>query len=370
MGERFAPLEDMVIDSEFWRDKRVFLTGHTGYKGSWLALWLRSMGAEVTGYALQPNTEPNMFGDAQVADGITSVIGDIRDREALSAAVSRADPQIVFHLAAQALVRQSYIEPVETHAINYLGTVNLLEAMRGLGGLRAAVMVTTDKVYRNREENRSFAEDDLLGGHDPYSASKAASEIAIASYRDTFFAERNVAIASARAGNVIGGGDWSRDRLIPDAVRAWSAGRSVQLRNKDATRPWQYVLEPLAGYLVLAQKLWASPDLAGAYNFGPNPEGIVTVGEVIKQAARAFGKGDVEIDRSADNPHEAGFLSLDNGKAKSVLGVHPLLEFEETLRATMGWYARYLDGEPATELCSRALSTYAAEYHARAETGD
>ncbi len=256
-------------DASFWRGKRVLLTGHTGFKGAWLALWLRRLGAEVTGVALPPADEPSLFTLADVGGLCDSHLQDIRDAARLAAVVKAARPQILLHLAAQALVRASYRDPVGTFATNAMGTAHVLDALRGLDGARVAVMVTTDKVYRNLEQAVPFRETDELGGHDPYSASKAAAEVVIASYRDAFLSEQGVAVASARAGNVIGGGDWSEDRLLPDAVRAWQAGEALHVRRPAAIRPWQHVLEPLAGYLILAETLWDRPALAGAYNFGP-----------------------------------------------------------------------------------------------------
>ena len=258
----------------FFRGKKVLLTGHTGFKGSWLVLWLHRLGARVAGVSLPPNTLPNLFSLVGIEDLCESHLCDIRDCAALNAVIRQIEPEIVFHLAAQPLVRASYLDPVETIATNVMGTAHVLDALRGLESTRVAVMVTTDKVYREKQPPRPYRENDALGGHDPYSASKAASEIVIGSYRSAFLAEQGVAIASARAGNVIGGGDWSADRLIPDAVRAWQKGQTLEVRRPDAIRPWQHVLEPLAGYLTLAEKIWRQPALAGAYNFGPESLGV------------------------------------------------------------------------------------------------
>ncbi len=258
-----------AADASFWRGRRVLLTGHSGFKGSWLTLWLHRLGAVVTGVSLPPETAPNIFTDADIGALCDSHFCDIRAAAPLAELVRAARPEVVLHLAAQPLVRASYREPRETFATNVMGTVNVLDALRGLDGVRVAVMVTTDKVYRSQEAPRPYREDDALGGHDPYSASKAASEMAIASYRDAFLSAQGVAVASARAGNVIGGGDWSEDRIIPDAVRAWQAGQTLEVRRPQAIRPWQHVLEPLAGYLTLAQALWQRPALADSYNFGP-----------------------------------------------------------------------------------------------------
>jgi CDP-glucose 4,6-dehydratase len=274
----------MRPDPHFWRGKRVLLTGHTGFKGAWLALWLQRLGAQVTGVALPPATEPNLFTLARVEQGVETHFCDIRSAQALALRVRAARPEVVLHLAAQALVRPGYAAPLDTFATNVMGTAHLLDALRGLPEVRVAVVVTTDKVYRNREWAYPYREDDQLGGHDPYSASKAATELVTASYRDSFLAAQGVAVATARAGNVIGGGDWAQDRLLPDAVRAWGAGETLHIRRPHATRPWQHVLEPLAAYLRLAQRLWEQPGLAGAYNFGPLPHEAASVKHVIELA--------------------------------------------------------------------------------------
>ncbi|MBC7618723.1 MAG: CDP-glucose 4,6-dehydratase, partial [Candidatus Saccharibacteria bacterium] len=274
-----------LVDVDFWRGKRVLITGHTGFKGAWLAFWLQRLGANVTGIALPAATQPSLFALLGEKPWMNSHHGDIRDATSLKAAVHSARPEIVFHLAAQALVRASYQQPLDTFATNVMGTANLLEALRDLPSVRVAVMVTTDKVYQNREWLYPYREDDALGGHDPYSASKAASELVIASYRSSYLESAGLAVASVRAGNVIGGGDWSADRLIPDAVRAWQAKQPLVIRNPHATRPWQHVLEPLAGYLALACQLWAKPALAGAYNMGPSPHAASSVENVINLAS-------------------------------------------------------------------------------------
>lgn len=344
----------------FWCGKRVLITGHTGFKGGWLAFWLQRLGANVTGIALPPNTTPSLFELAQVAQGMTSHICDIRDAAALAVLVSAAQPEVVFHLAAQPLVRASYREPLSTFATNIMGTAHLLDALRGQAHGRVAVMVTTDKVYRNQEHCYPYREDDALGGHDPYSASKAASEIVIASYRDAYLKEQGLAVASARAGNVIGGGDWSEDRLIPDAVRAWSSGQPVVIRNPQATRPWQHVLEPLAGYLTLAQKLWQKPELVGAYNFGPHTHEAGTVETVINLACATYGTGSVHHDNSNANPHEAGWLALEVAKARVVLGIHPKWRLVEAVQRTMAWYKAQHQGLDARSLCEAEIAAYEA----------
>ncbi len=344
----------------FWSGKRVLVTGHTGFKGSWLAIWLQRFGANVTGIALPPNTSPSLFELAEVAQGMNSCICDIRDAAALSALVRSAKPEVVFHLAAQPLVRESYREPLSTFATNIMGTAHLLDALRGEGYARVAVMVTTDKVYRNMEHNLPYRENDILGGHDPYSASKAASEIVIASYRDAYLKEQGLAIASARAGNVIGGGDWSEDRLIPDAVRAWSSGKPLVIRNPQATRPWQHVLEPLTGYIKLAQALWQQPKLAGAYNFGPQTHEAGTVETVVNLACAAYGVGSVQRDNVGANPHEAGWLALEIAKARMVLGVNPKWRLAESVQRTMEWYKAQHRGVNARSLCESEIAAYEA----------
>lgn len=350
----------MPPDMDFWRSKRVLLTGHTGFKGGWLALWLQRLGAHVTGMALQPNTTPNLFELAQVSDGMESQFSDIRDAVSLSTIVRAAQPEIVLHLAAQPLVRASYRNPLETFACNVMGTAHLLDALRGLESIRVAVMVTTDKVYRNQEWPFPYREDDALGGHDPYSASKAASEIVISSYRDAFLAAQGIAVASARAGNVIGGGDWSEDRLIPDAVRAWQSGQPLEIRRPQAIRPWQHVLEPLAGYLTLAQKLWEQPELAGAYNFGPQTNQAATVRDVVELARTAYDDGKVIYDDGSEGFHEADWLALEIAKARVTLGVTPKWALAETVNRTMAWYRAQHEGADARSLSEAEIAAYEA----------
>jgi CDP-glucose 4,6-dehydratase len=349
------------VTTSFWHDKRVLLTGHTGFKGGWLALWLQQLGAEVVGIALAPNTVPNLFELAHVESGMTSHFCDIRDASKLRQIVRDARPEIVFHLAAQPLVRASYRDPLSTYATNVMGTANLLDALRGLDSIKVAVMVTTDKVYCNNEWIYPYRETDALGGHDPYSASKAASEIVIASYRDAYLKDQGVAIATARAGNVIGGGDWSEDRLIPDAVRAWQALTPLEIRRPQAIRPWQHVLEPLHGYLTLAQKLWHAPDLAGAYNFGPPTHEAATVREVIEQARSAFGCGDVIYGDGNTGPHEAGWLALETAKVRETLNIGAKWPLAETVHRTMVWYRAQKQGADARSLCEAEITSYEAQ---------
>lgn len=348
----------MKPSSSFWQGKRVLLTGHTGFKGGWLALWLDRLGATVTGLSLPPESDPNLYTAAAVDDCTLSHICDIRDAEQVARHIRDADPEIVFHLAAQPLVRASYHDPLATFATNVQGTAHVLDAIRALNNTRVVVAITTDKVYRNLEHSFPYRESDHLGGYDPYSASKAASELVISSYRDAFLNEQGVAVASARAGNVIGGGDWAADRLIPDAVRAWSADQQLYIRRPEAIRPWQHILEPLAGYLRLAEKLHQQPELAGAYNFGPHTHEAATVAEVIEQARKAFGRGEVEWGDGTEGPHEAGWLALEIAKARSVLDVKPHWTLEQAVARTMNWYRCQLAGESVRELCMADIMAY------------
>ena len=350
----------MVPAADFWRGKRVLLTGHTGFKGGWLALWLQGLGAHVTGIALPPDSTPNLFQLARVGDGMEGRFADIRDAASLSAIIRPARPEIVLHLAAQPLVRASYREPLETFATNVMGTAHVLDALRGVDSLRVAVMVTTDKVYQNREWPYPYRESDALGGHDPYSASKAASEIVIACYRDAFLATQGVAVASARAGNVIGGGDWSQDRLIPDAVRAWQSGQVLAIRRPQSIRPWQHVLEPLAGYLTLARKLWDEPALAGAYNFGPQSGEAATVRDVVELARSAYGGGEVHFGDDSAGPHEAGWLALETAKARNALGLVQKWALAEAVNRTMAWYRAQQQGADVRRLCEAEIAAYEA----------
>lgn len=362
MGIRQGAMENLALTGAtsalFWREKRVLLTGHTGFKGSWLTLWLHRLGAKVTGIALPPLTEPNLFTEAKIEALCESHLCDIRDPLALADLIQAAQPEVVFHLAAQPLVRAGYREPLATFETNVMGTTYVLDALRGLDSARVAVMVTTDKVYRDNDSPRHYREGDPLGGRDPYSASKAASEIVIASYREAFLATQGVAVASARAGNVIGGGDWSADRLIPDAIRAWQAGQVLQVRRPLAVRPWQHVLEPLFGYLTLAQRLWEQSAPAEAYNFGPDASAAVSVGEVIELARRAFGRGQVKYGDGTDGPYESAWLALDASKAQAALGIAPILSLAQAVDQTMAWYCAQGKGADARQLCLADISEF------------
>jgi len=370
MGQRQSTLEIMGMKSthfptSFWKGKRVLVTGHSGFKGGWLVLWLYRLGANITGISLHPNTAPNLYDLANIHNFCLSHFCDVRDTNRLASLIKIAQPEIVFHLAAQPLVRESYCSPLETFSTNVMGTAHVLDALRGLSSVSAAVMVTTDKVYRNNEWPWPYRENDLLGGHDPYSASKAASEIVISSYRDAFLAKQGVAVASARAGNVIGGGDWSTDRLIPDAVRAWQSGNPLHIRHPNAIRPWQHVLEPLAGYLVLAASMVGeshlkADDLCSAFNFGPASDSAVSVKDVIELARTAFGGGHVIYRDSNDGPHEAGMLALDVAKARLKLGIKSQWSYAESIQRTMSWYQAYSQGADARALCEADIDTYEA----------
>ena len=327
----------------FWRGKRVFITGHTGFKGSWLCLWLTLLGAKVTGYALKPPTKPSLFEVARVDDLVNSITGDIRNLPKLKAAFKKADPQIIFHLAAQPIVRESYKVPVETYDINVMGTVNLLEAARALGALKAIVNVTTDKVY-DLEKSGVKQEDDELGGYDPYSSSKACSEIVTAAYRSSYFQDQ-VAVATARAGNVIGGGDWASDRLVPDFFRAILKGRKILIRNPKAIRPWQHVLEPLGGYLRLAELLFAQGSkFSQAWNFGPRKSDAQPVEYPVKKLCHFWRSGAGYVIDHRQQPHEADYLRLDISKAATKLGWKPKWGLDKALNKTTEWFRAYQNG--------------------------
>jgi len=349
-----------TVDPAFWTGKRVFLTGHTGFKGSWMSLWLQRMGAEVTGFALAPPTDPALFEAARVAAGMTSIIGDIRDRETLEQALVAADPEIVIHMAAQPLVRASYDDPVGTYATNVMGTVHLFEAVRKSPSVRAACIVTTDKCYENREWVWGYREDEAMGGYDPYSNSKGCSELVISAYRRSFFGEGKTAVASGRAGNVIGGGDWAVDRLIPDILRAVSAGEPILIRNPLAIRPWQHVLEPVSGYLVLCQALWNDPAAAAAaWNFGPRDDDARPVQWIVEKMCAAWGDGaDWTHDQSVQ-PHEARYLKLDISKARAGLGWGPRWSLAEALESIVSWQRAWLAGADMHDHCNAELERFA-----------
>ncbi|MDB5484051.1 MAG: rfbG [Caulobacteraceae bacterium] len=334
-----------MTSPSFWRGKRVFMTGHTGFKGAWLALWLSDLGAEVTGYSLPPPTNPSLFDMAWVKRRLRHLDGDVRDEAALVGAVGEAKPEVVFHLAAQSLVRLSYDEPAATYATNVMGTVNLLEAVRRCEGVRAVVCVTSDKCYENRETPRPYREDDAMGGYDPYSSSKGCAELVASAYRRSFFGGGDrAAIATARAGNVIGGGDWAKDRLVPDLLNGFASGARPLVRFPSAVRPWQHVLEPLAGYLRLAEALWTGdPAAAQGWNFGPDDADARPVGWIADRLAALWGEGAAWETTGEPQPHEAHYLRLDCAKARQRLDWKPVWALDEALRRTVAW-RRALDG--------------------------
>lgn len=351
MGKRKGLLENMVIDPSFWTGKTVFLTGHTGFKGGWLSLWLQRLGARVVGYSLPPPTKPSLFEVARVADDMTSIEGDIRDLARLVAAMTEHKPGIVIHMAAQPLVRYSYLHPVETYSTNVMGTVNLLEAVRQAGSVKAVVNITSDKCYDNREWIWGYRENEPMGGYDPYSSSKGCAELVANAYRNSYFnpadyGQHGVALASVRAGNVIGGGDWAEDRLIPDIMRAITQGKPAHIRNPNAIRPWQHVLEPLAGYLMLAQKLYEEGMAYGeGWNFGPNDEDAKSVQWIVEQLSKAWGEGANCVLDGGDHPHEAHYLKLDCSKAKARLGWHPKWDMALTVEKIVEWHKAMGQGE-------------------------
>jgi len=357
-------MEGLEVNATFWRGKRVLMTGHTGFKGSWLSLWLQSMGAQVVGYALAPPTTPSLFDVAEVGKAMASIIGDIRDLEKLRAVFTEHKPEIVIHMAAQPLVRYSYIEPVETYSTNVMGTVNLLEAVRSTPSVKAVVNITSDKCYENREWVWGYRETEAMGGYDPYSSSKGCAELVASAYRNSYFhpdkyQQHGVAIASARAGNVIGGGDWAGDRLIPDILRAIMQGTPVNIRSPHAIRPWQHVLEPLAGYLQLAQKLYIDGTaFAEGWNFGPNDEDAKPVQWIVENLTAAWGEGASWKLDGGVHPHEAHYLKLDCSKAKIQLGWQPKWHLDTTLDAIVEWHRAHRDGKDMRTLSLRQIQHY------------
>jgi len=347
------------MNPEFWRGRRVLVTGHTGFKGSWLCHWLDTLGAKVHGFALDPPTEPNLYTIARVRSTLAGEhIADIRDPDVVAHALAESRPEIVLHLAAQPLVRNSYAEPVDTYGVNVLGTIHLLEAIRGVDSIRVVINVTTDKCYANREWTRAYKEDDALGGRDPYSSSKACSELVTAAYRDSFFASAGVAVATARAGNVIGGGDFAADRLVPDFLRAVDSGSVLRVRSPHATRPWQHVLEPLSGYLLLAERAHAEPAaFAAAFNFGPSDDDSREVGWLVERLAAESPGARWEIDR-APRPHEAQSLKLDSSLARSRLGWQPCWHVDGALERTLAWHRAWRNHDDMHAVTREQISAY------------
>jgi len=347
-----------MVSPSFWQGKRVFLTGHTGFKGSWLSLWLDSMGAEVKGYALKPETTPSLYEEANVEAKVESDIGDIRDLPQLCESMVSFNPDVLIHMAAQPLVRLSYKEPLETYDVNVMGTAKVLEAARGCPNLKSIISVTTDKCYENKEWVWGYREDEPMGGHDPYSSSKACAELVTSAYRRSFLKEKGVGLASVRAGNVIGGGDWADDRLIPDILRSFEKNIPVVIRNPKSTRPWQHVLEPLSGYLILAQKLYESPEaFAEGWNFGPLDEDVKPVEWILNHMVDKWSGSNWELDQGA-HPHEAGYLKLDISKAKARLNWHPNWSLQTTLQKIINWHQAWLEKADMQQVCLQEINEY------------
>lgn len=355
----------MVMNPSFWQGKRIFLTGHTGFKGSWLSLWLQSLGAEVHGLALAPPTTPNLFTVAQVAKGMAShTLGDIRDLATVQKAMLAAQPDIVIHMAAQPLVRLSYAEPVETYATNVMGTVHVLEAARQAASVKSIVVITTDKCYDNKEWVWGYREDEPMGGHDPYSNSKGCAELVTSAYRNSFLQDAGIAVASARAGNVIGGGDWAADRLVPDILRAFEQNLPVVIRNPHATRPWQHVLEPLSGYLSLAEHLYVHGQIfAEGWNFGPKDDDARPVQWIVEHMVNQWGRGASWQQDGGVHLHEANYLKLDISKAKTRLGWQPRWPLATALEHISSWHHAWLAHEDMHQLCLRQIQQYTSTIH-------
>jgi CDP-glucose 4,6-dehydratase len=362
VGHGPGAVEDVDLDPAFWRGRRVLLTGHTGFKGSWLCLWLQAMGAEVVGYSRGAPTHPSLYEIARVGEGMTGVVGDIRDLKALAGTMAEHRPEVVVHMAAQPIVRRALRDPVSTYEVNVMGTVNVLEAIRLAGNVRVVVNVTTDKCYRNREWEWGYRETEAMGGSDPYSSSKACSELVTAAYRASFFSKASggaaTAVATARAGNVIGGGDWGEDRLIPDAMRAALDGRPVRVRNPNAIRPWQHVLNPLSGYLALAQSLWGDQANAEGWNFGPEDRDARPVGAVVSRLAELWGEGLAWEQDGGAHPHEAHYLKLDSSRARARLDWVPTWGLERALTSIVDWYRAFEDGEDPRQVSLEQIRAF------------
>ncbi len=356
-------MENMVIDTSFWQGRKVFLTGHTGFKGSWMSLWLKQLGAEVTGYSLSAPTNPSIFHDADVEQSLKRHIqGDINDLNLLTESMQLSQPEIVIHMAAQSLVRDSYIDPVNTYKTNVIGTVNLFESIRKTSSVKVILNITTDKCYENKEWPWGYRENDPMGGHDPYSSSKGCSELVSSAYRRSFFQESGTALATARAGNVIGGGDWAVDRIVPDAMRAFMSSESLLVRNPKAVRPWQHVLEPLSGYLLLCQQLFNNPkDYANAWNFGPTDKDAQPVSFLADIMMYSWGdNAEWHVDDS-NHPHEAFYLKLDCSKVRTVLKFEPIWGLERALDETVKWYKAWHNQEDINEFTLRQIELYQRE---------
>lgn len=364
MGYKRSSLEGMGIMRSFWENKRVLITGHTGFKGSWLSLWLQKLGAQVTGYSLAPPTMPNLFTQADVKNGMTTIFGDIGDLSLLKKTIAEFDPEIIFHMAAQSLVRKSYQEPVKTFSANVMGTVNLFEAARSAVNLRVIINITSDKCYENKEWQWGYREIDPMGGDDPYSASKGCAELVTAAYRRSFFPKENydlhkVAISSVRAGNVIGGGDWAEDRIIPDLVRSIQSNERLVIRNPHSVRPWQHVLEPLYGYLLLAEKMWNNgTEYDDSWNIGPSDNDAISVEALLNLFQEAWGqKLKIRVD-DGNHPHEANYLKLDCSKARQQLGWTSRLSIEQCMQWVAAWTRAYLQEEDIRDFTIDQISSF------------
>lgn len=352
------------MDTSFWRNKRVLITGHTGFKGSWLSVWLQKLGAEVTGYARQPAESPNMFSVASIENGMNSIVGDVQDLKNLVSCIKKNRPEIIIHMAAQSLVKTSYDDPVETYATNVMGTVNVLDAVRCSQDIKAVVIVTSDKCYHNHGSARGYQEDDPMGGFDPYSSSKGCAELVTSAYRNSYFnikdySQHGVAVASVRAGNVIGGGDWSENRLIPDMIKGFIQETPIKIRNPDATRPWQHVLEPLEGYLSLSEKLYTNgSQYAEGWNFGPAKEDVKPVSWLADSLVQYWGRNASWEQDASQHPHEAHCLTLDSSKARERLKWFPQLPLDTALKWTVEWYKAYADNKNIREFTEHQISCY------------
>jgi len=349
-----------MVDKEFWSGKRVFLTGHTGFKGSWLSIWLSYLGASVNGYALLPPTSPSLFNVAKVDNLVKTQIGDIRDQELLYKSMVNFKPDILIHMAAQPLVRYSYNNPIETYDVNVIGTAKVLQIARSCKNLKAIINITTDKCYENIGLDKSYKETDPMGGYDPYSSSKGCAELVASAYRNSFFDELGIGIASVRAGNVIGGGDWADDRLIPDILRSFQKNKPVIIRNPKSTRPWQHVLEPLSGYLVLAQKLYNNKEYSDGWNFGPKESDVMPVDWILNKMKKEWPDSSWSLDKDS-SPHEAGFLKLDISKAEYKLGWKPIWSLSDTLKKIILWHNAWKNNEDMQAICLAEIEEYMKE---------
>ena len=357
--EKMERMNINLPKKEFWKNKKVLITGHTGFKGSWLSLYLKELGAEVHGISLRPKNKINLFDQLGLDKLIESNFINIKNKKLISKKISEINPDILFHLAAQPLVIESYKKTLETFETNIQGTINVIEAIKKLKKCKISIIVTSDKVYKNKETLVPYKETDQLGGHDPYSASKAAVEIITNSYRESFFNCDNRFIATVRAGNVIGGGDWSKNRIIPDAVKSWNKSEILNLRNADSIRPWQHVLDPLTGYILLAQKTIENGNLSGSYNFGPNTNELVTVEKLIKLSSKYFNNAKYRIKKNKNTLlHETNLLNLDNSKSKKELGYHPIWDVNLSIKYTMNWYKDFYENKNALNLCMRDLNNF------------